>query len=503
MFTTLLFLLSKHYFTKPSQLSPPGPRPLPIIGHLHLLKKPFHRTLTNLAKQYGPVMFLRYGSRPVLVVSSTSTIQQCMTTNDLAFGNRPHLTVGAYLGYNYSSIIWSNIGDHWRNLRRIITVELFSSARLQMFLSLRVEEIHYMIEQVLLKANHDYESFTRVELKSMFFELMLNIMMRTIAGKRYCGEGVEKSDEARRFHHVVSETMYLMGASNLGDFLPLLRWFDFQGLEKRIKDTHRERDSLLQGLIDEHRKRGNEFSAFSTKDGEKKKTIINVLLDLQEKEPKSYSDEIIKGIISNLLTAGTDTSSGTMEWAFSLLLNHPTVLKKAKEEIDAQVGQRRLLSESDLADLPYLQSIVNETLRLYPTGPIVIHESAQDCAVDGFEVRAGTMLLMNVWALQRDPKVWDDPNEFRPERFEGSEWDKGGFRLVPFGSGRRRCPGEGMAMRVIGLTLGLLVQCFDWEREGEDLLDMSEGLGLTLPRAKPLVAMCRPRLAMKNVLSEL
>ncbi|KAK9165875.1 hypothetical protein Scep_001066 [Stephania cephalantha] len=450
MFTTLLFLLSKHYLIKPSQSSPPGPRSLPIIGHLHLLEKPFHRTLTNLAKQYGPVMFLRYGSRPVLVVSSTSTIQQCMTTNDLAFGNRPHLTVGAYLGYNYSSIIWSNIGDHWRNLRRIITVELFSSARLQMFLSLRVEEIHYMIEQVLLKANYDYESFTRVEFKSMFFELMLNIMMRTIAGKRYCGEGVEKSDEARRFHHVVSETMYLMGASNLGDFLPLLRWFDFQGLEKRIKDTHRERDSLLQEFIDG----GNRH---------------------------------VIGDHGVGLLASPEPSNGP---------------KKAKEEIDAQVGQRRLLSESDLADLPYLQSIVNETLRLYPTGPIVIHESAQDCAVDGFEVRAGTMLLMNVWALQRDPKVWDEPNEFRPERFEGSEWDKGGFRLVPFGSGRRRCPGEGMAMRVIGLTLGLLVQCFDWEREGENLVDMSEGLGLTLPRAKPLVAMCRPRLAMKNVLFE-
>ncbi|KAK9163761.1 hypothetical protein Syun_004663 [Stephania yunnanensis] len=482
---TLFLLLSKLFLHRKPY--PSNPLSLPIIGHLHLIiKKPLHRTLANLAKRYGPVMFLRYGSRRVLVASSASTIQQCLTTNDIAFGNRPHLVVGEYLGYNFTSLVWSRFGDHWRSLRRILTVEIFSGTRLQMYSSLRVEEVHSLIKQVLLKANCDYDKFTRVEFKMMFFELMLNIMMRTISGKRYCGEDVDELDEAKRFRRMVSETCYLMGTSNLGDFFPWLRWFDFQGLERRVVETHRERDSFMQSLIDEHRERGNEFCAFSTKEGEKKKTLISVLLELQEEDPQFFVDDIIKGITSNLLTAGTDTSSATMEWALSLLLNHPTVLKKAQDEIDAQVGQQRLLSESDLANLPYLHSIVNETLRLYPTGPIVTHESAQDCFVEGFRVPAGTMLQMNLWALHRDPKVWDEPNEFRPERFEGLEWDNLGFKLIPFGSGRRRCPGEGLAMRMIGLTVGLLVQCFDWEREEEEMVDMSEGVGLTLPRAKPL-----------------
>ncbi|KAK9163760.1 hypothetical protein Syun_004662 [Stephania yunnanensis] len=505
----LFFLLFKyslqhfvHQTTNPSSL--PTPLAIPIIGHLHLINKPLHHSLANLANQYGPILFLLYGSRPALVVSSASSVEECLTTNDITFANRPHLIAGQHIGYNYTSLVWSSYGDHWRNLRRIVSLELFSTNRLQLFLSLRVQEIHSLIKQMMLKANYDYNNFTRMEFKMMFFELMLNIMMRMIAGKRYCGEDVENSEEAMRFRYLVKESTYLQGVANLGDFLPLLRWFDFQGLEKRMVKAHKGRDNFMQSLVDEHRqKTTNELCSMAMKDGEKKKTMIHVLLELQEKDPKYYTDEIIKGIASNLLTAGTDTSSAAMDWAMSLLLNHPMVLKKARDEIDTQVGQQRLLEESDLTKLPYLQSVINETLRLYPVGPIVTHESSQDCTIGGHHVPAGTMLQMNLWAVHRDPKLWDSPTEFRPERFEGLEWDNLGFKLIPFGSGRRRCPGEGLGLRMVGLTIGLLIQCFEWEREGEEMVDMSEGPGLTLPRASPLVALYRPRPTMKKALSRL
>lgn len=213
---------------------------------------------------------------------------------------------------------------------------------------------------------------------------------------------------------------------------------------------------------------------------------------------------VLKKIVQVLLSAGTDTSAGTMEWAMSLLLNNPRVLKKAQTEIDKCVGYDRLIDESDLAKLPYLRCIINETLRMYPAGPLLVpHESSEDCLVGGFKVPRGTTLLVNLWAIQRDPKIWEDPNTFKPERFEGIEGVRDGFRFMPFGSGRRGCPGEGLAMRVVGLALGSLIQCFEWERIGEEMVDMSEEAGLTLTKARPLQANCRPRPTMVNLLSQI
>ncbi|KAL0325471.1 UNVERIFIED_CONTAM: cytochrome [Sesamum radiatum] len=195
-----------------------------------------------------------------------------------------------------------------------------------------------------------------------------------------------------------------------------------------------------------------------------------------------------------LLIAGTDTSAGTMEWALSLLLNHPHVLKKAQLEIDNHIGHDRLIDESDIAELPYLRCIVNETLRLYPAGPILFpRESSAQCVVGGYHVPAGTMLLVNAWAIHNDPKNWEDAKEFKPERFEGLEGNRDGFRLMPFGSGRRGCPGEALAVRLVGFGLGSMIQCFDWERIGKELVDMTVGLGSSMSKAEPLMAYLRAR----------
>ena len=203
-----------------------------------------------------------------------------------------------------------------------------------------------------------------------------------------------------------------------------------------------------------------------------------------------------------MITAGTDTSSVTIEWAMSLLLNHPTVLKKAQEELDFHVGNDRLVEESDYPKLPYLQGIINETFRLYPAAPLLVaHESSDDCIVGGYDVQRGTMLLVNAWALHRDPKVWEYPTSFKPERYEGVEIEA--CKFIPFGLGRRACPGAGLANRVVSLTLAALLQCFEWERIGVEEVDMAEGLGLTMPKAKPLEAMCKAREVMVDVLKKL
>lgn len=205
-----------------------------------------------------------------------------------------------------------------------------------------------------------------------------------------------------------------------------------------------------------------------------------------------------------MLSAGTDTTAGTMEWVLSLLLNNPESLKKTQEEIDNHTGKSRLINDSDLPHLPYLQGVILETFRVCPVAPVLVpHESSEDCRIGGFRVPRGTMVLVNMWAIHNDPQLWEEPRKFKPERFLKMEGQREGFVFMPFGYGRRGCPGENLAMRVIGLTLGLLIQCFEWERIGEEMVDMTEGPGLTMPKAQPLLAKCKPRQEMVTLISQL
>lgn len=209
-------------------------------------------------------------------------------------------------------------------------------------------------------------------------------------------------------------------------------------------------------------------------------------------------------LVQVMLFAGTDTTVNAIEWALSLLLNHQQVLEKVRTEIDLHVGHERLIEESDLPHLPFLCNIISETMRMYPPAPLLSpHESSENCVVGGFHIPQGTTLFVNVWAIQNDPKIWADPTMFKPERFEGVEGGRDGFRLMPFGSGRRGCPGEGLGLRMVGLVLGSMIQCFQWMRIGEGTVDMTEGAGLTLSKAQPLLAKCRPRSIMSNLLSQI
>ncbi|XP_042483811.1 cytochrome P450 81Q32-like [Macadamia integrifolia] len=492
-FLLAFFLLSKQFFPKRKNLPPSGPLSFPIIGHLYLFKKPLHQNLARISSQYGPILLLKFGSRRVLLVSSPSAAEECFTTNDIVFANRPRFLSGKYLGFDYTVLALAPYGQHWRNLRRLTTLEIFSSTRLQMFSKTRTNEVHSLLQRLLAIAGNSSET---QDMKSMFFELTLNNMMMMIAGKRYYGDNVGVLDKAKHFQELVEEIFGAGGVSNIEDFLPLLKWVNFNGLEKKLVRLQKKRDQFMKELIEEHR-----MARTQSKD---EKSLLDVLLSLQEDDPNYYTDEIIVGIIHVLLIAGTDTTAGTMEWAMSLLLNHPEVLKEAQAEIDAIVGQDRLLNESDISHLPYLHCIINETLRLYPAGPLLVpHESSEECIVGGYSIPRGTMLLVNLWAIQKDPNLWEEPTKFIPERMESIEGVRDGYKLMPFGSGRRSCPGEGLALRVVGLTLGSLIQCFEWERVDEELIDMTEGTGLTMPKAKPLEAKCKPRPAMLSFLSQL
>ena len=260
---------------------PPSPPSLPIVGHLYLLKPPIHRLYHSLSQKYGPIFSLQLGSRLLVVVSSSTAAEECFTKNDIVLANRPKLILGKYLGYNNTVVSTASYGDHWRNLRRICAIEIFSSSRLNTFVSVRKDEIR----RLLLKMSRDSrQDFAKVELKSMFADLTFNNIMRMVAGKTYYGDEVKNEAEAREFRDLIAEIFRNGGAANPADFLPILNWFG-QGFEKKAKKLGKRMDGILQQLIDEHRskRQGN--------------TMIDHLLSLQESEPHYYTDEIIKGLI--------------------------------------------------------------------------------------------------------------------------------------------------------------------------------------------------------------
>ncbi|XP_039117674.1 cytochrome P450 81Q32-like [Dioscorea cayenensis subsp. rotundata] len=492
LFPLLLHLLLKNSNPNPN---PPSPPALPILGHLHLLKHPIHRALAHLSDLHGPILLLRFGSRRVLLVSSYSGADECFTINDITFANRPCLLSGKHLGCNHQSLLWAPYGPHWRNLRRIATVELLSTHRLLSSSHLRSDEVLSLVET--LHRDYSGSGFHLTELKTKFFGLAYNVVMRMIANKKYYGEVDESSSEAgKEFRDIVKETFLVGGASNSADFLPVLRWLGVGGYEKRLKRLRKRRDEFFQLLIDEHRANRECGSLGVESSPAGRSTVIDLLLSMQDVDPEYYNDDMIKGFIAQLLIAGTDTSATTMEWAMSLLLNNPQTLKKLIAELDANIKQGSLLQETDLPKLPYLDAVIKETLRMYPVGPLLEpHESSQDCTVGGFHVPSGTILLVNAWKIHRDPELWEEPNKFIPERFlrRSDEEINEGLKMMAFGLGRRRCPGEGLAMRVVALVVGTLVQCFEWERIGAEEIDMSEGRGLTLPKGKPLEVLYKPR----------
>ena len=198
--------------------------------------------------------------------------------------------------------------------------------------------------------------------------------------------------------------------------------------------------------------------------------------------------------VQDLFVAGTDTTSSTLEWAMAEVLHNPETLIKAKAELEQTIGKGKAVEESDIARLPYLRTIIKETLRLHPPVPFLIPRKVEvDSEVAGFNVPKGSQVLVNAWAIGRDPSLWDKPTKFMPDRFLESELDVRGrdFELLPFGAGRRICPGLPLAIRMVPVMLGSLLNSFDWKLEGgiapKDL-DMEEKFGITLQKAHPLRA---------------
>ncbi|CAH9132332.1 unnamed protein product [Cuscuta epithymum] len=481
---------------------PPTPFPaLPLVGHLYLVRKqPLHKALYDVSKRYGRVLFLRFGRRPILLVSSPSAAEECFTKNDIVFANRPRLLAGKYLGYNFTSLPFLSYGERWRNLRRISAVEVLSSYRIQQLAEIRAEEVTDLIRNLFRLSTCD----RMVELKPALHDFTFNVMSRMIFGKKYYGDNAGNSEAGKLFQEISKSQIRVIPKANVLDFLPFMRWFGLGGVEKELMSIFEKRDKFMQAVIDEHRgmmaTNGCDRSSSSHPTN---KTVLDVLLELQISEPELYTDQTIRNLLLVLLQAGSDTTTVTLEWAFSYLLDNPHVLTKAKSDITQNIGNNRVVKESDLDSIPYIRCIVNETLRMHPAAPLLLpHFSSEDSTVAGFHVPQETILVVNAWGIHRDPTVWEEPEVFNPDRFIGGGW-KSGCKFIPFGSGRRRCPGENLALRVLDLAVASLLQCFEWEKVDVLKTTESEGNGgfTVSAMTHPLRVKCFPLPVVTNLIS--
>ncbi|KAL1312353.1 cytochrome P450 93A3-like [Arachis ipaensis] len=480
-----------------SHNKPPSPLSLPIIGHLHLLAPIPHQALHKLSIRYGPIMHIKLGSVPCVVASTPESAKEFLKTHESSFSNRPRNLAVDYLTYGSQDFSFAPYGPYWKFMKKICMSELLGGDTLNQLLPLRRQETERFLG-LLLKRGMAGEA---VDVGGELLKLSNNVISRMIMSKTH----MEDDGEAEEVRKLVQDTAELTGKFNASDFIWFLKNWDLQGFRKRVEEIRNRFDSMMERVIKEHQ--GERMKRKKEGEDGEIKDLLDILLDIHEDDNSEIrlTKENIKAFILDIFIAGTDTSALTIEWGLAELINHPQVMERARQEIKTVVGNNRIVEESDIVNLPYLQAIVKETLRIHPTGPMTVRESSEDCTIWGYEIPAKTQLFVNIWAIGRDPNYWENPLEFKPERFLVEEesgkrqLDVRGqhLHMIPFGSGRRGCPGTSLALQVVQANLGAMVQCFEWKVSGggSEIVDMEEKPGLTLSRACPLICVPLPRLS--------
>uniref|UniRef100_A0A1W7HBR8 Cytochrome P450 n=1 Tax=Scoparia dulcis TaxID=107240 RepID=A0A1W7HBR8_SCODU len=481
----IIFLIQAFQLLKTrGEKLPPGPAGLPIIGNLHQLGDQPHKSLTKLAKYYGPIMCLRLGQVNTVVISSSAVAKEVLQKQDLAFSSRSIQDASRCIDHVPYSVIYLPVSSKWRNMRKILNSNVFSGHSLDGSKEIRCRKVEELVESCRSKSRRG----EAVDVGEAAFMTSLNLLSNTFFSRDVVDSFSNSSKEFKELIRKITEDN---GKPNMSDFFPFLARFDPQGIRHRMTINVTKLLDLLQGLIAEKLEK-KKVEALDQHDA--KKDVIDVLLDISQQTPQEIDRKDVEHLCLDLFIAGTDTSSVTVEWAMAEVLKNPTVMKKAKAELDEVIGKGKVIDEADISHLPYLRCLVKETMRLHTVVPFLIPRLVEkDVDVCGYVVPKNSQVFVNAWAIARDPDNWTNPLEFKPERFLDSEVDVRGrdFELIPFGAGRRICPGLPLAMRMVPVMLGSLLNCFDWKLEGgisAKELDMAEKFGITLQKAYPLRA---------------
>ncbi|KAK3128133.1 hypothetical protein QOZ80_6BG0457430 [Eleusine coracana subsp. coracana] len=468
---------------------PPSPLALPLIGHLHLIRPPPHRALDRIIARYGPLVYLRLGPSTHCVVAGTAEAARDLLRFEASIPERPLTAVTRHLAYDSAGFAFAPYGPHWRFVKRLCMSELLGPRTVDQLRPVREAELLAVLQAA--KAHHAQQQVP-LNVSRELVRLANNTIMRMVATDLPGAMTEEARDCAKQVAEVV-------GAFNLEDYVSLLRGWDLQGLTRRTREVRDRFDKLMETMITakEQARRNNQHNTSSSKD------LLDILMDAAEddKADVKLTRNNIKAFILDIFTAGSDTTATSVEWMLAHLLNNPGCLHKLRAELDDVVGTSRLVSEHDVARLPYLQAVFKETLRLQPPAVFAQRETIEPLHVRGYTIPTKTSVFFNIFSIGRDPACWEEPLQFRPERFmpggEGAAVDPKGqhMQLMPFGSGRRACPGMGLAMQAVPAFLAALVQCFDWalpmpppgQSNKPPPLDMEEAEGLVSARKHPLL----------------
>ncbi|KAJ4967129.1 hypothetical protein NE237_018978 [Protea cynaroides] len=467
--------------------APPGPRGWPIFGYLPYLSENLHVNLFHLSKTYGPLFSLRLGQKPVIVISSPEAAREILKHKEGSFSSRTITEAIRCVIYDGSSLVFVPHSERWRLLRKIFTTELFSSRAIHLLQPARLQQVND-----LLKSLYDNsKSKTLVNISESMFVAATNLTSNLCCSKSLFGGNMEIKELMEK----VFDDVFI---PNLADFIPILKIFDPQGVKKRLSKVAKKLDNAFDKLIDERleeKKQGVKINENGRLD------LLDVFLDYKNERKdeclNQFSRVDIKGMLIDMLLAGSDTTASTVEWGMAEILKKPKVYRKILVELEQVIGNNRFIEEADIPKLTYFQAVVKEIFRLHPAVPLLLpRRSNEACDVFGYHVPKHAMVLVNVWGIARDPKVWPEPLEFKPERFLESKIDIKGqdFEILPFGSGRRSCVGMPLGLRMVQFSLASLLHAFEWDCPIDTLEDMTEKVGITLHKAKVLMGIPKPRL---------
>ncbi|TVU02004.1 hypothetical protein EJB05_52539, partial [Eragrostis curvula] len=492
------------------QRLPPGPWRLPVIGSLlHLLGNPHvHRAMADLARRHGdaPLMYLKLGEVPVVVASSPDAAREILVTRSASFASRPERrALRALISDDGAGLASAPYGAHWRQLRRTCVLELLSARRVRSLRRVREQEVARLLAAVAGAAGDDVAAAVNVSERA-------DVMVAEATVRAMMGDGFERRGE---YLDGIAEVRELFLGFDLGDLFPSSRLAGFVcGTARRAEAIRRKMFELMDCAIGQHQ----EQQIRSATDDDDEEDFLEVLLRLQREGgyeiPLTMAG--VKDIILDLFLAGTETTTATIQWAMSELMRNPRVLHKVQAELRDKLQGRWTVTDDDLPGLHCLKLVIKETLRLHPAAPMLIRECGEEaCKVLGYDVPKGARVLVNAWAINRDPRHWGaDAETFRPERFEdgGGAVDFTGkdMELIPFGAGRRMCPGVAFAHATVELALAAMLYHFDWElpagvapRE----VDMEEAPGIVVGRKNdlylhPVVRVPRAALAISSIHSQ-
>ncbi|KAI3691678.1 hypothetical protein L6452_31480 [Arctium lappa] len=464
---------------------PPGPYGLPLVGYLPFLNPQLHQTFTKMSHKYGPIFSLRLGTKLHVVVNTMDLVKVVTRDLDQTFSTRDPPLTALSITYGGLDVAFSS-HKHWRDMRKLLVSQVLSNANLDASRCFRTNGVRKTVNDVYSRIG------TEINVNKVAYDTEMNIVTNMLWGCSKVND--DSSDVGDGFQEVAFKIMELVAAPNISDFIPMLSQFDLQGRQREMLKLKEHIDRIFENVI-----RGRIDANSRKMEKDERRDFLQILLDEKDDPTSSIDINQIKALLVDVMIGTTDTTSTMVELVMAEILYNPRVMTKVQEELTDVVGMNNIVEESHLSKLTYLDAVIKETFRLHPAFPLLVHRCPDEsCMVGGYTIPKGTIVFMNAWAIHRDPKNWTNPLEFNPERFLDTKWDYKGnsFKFLPFGSGRRICPGAPLGEKMLMNLVASFLHSFDWSLPKDEDFDLSEKFGgLVMKKRKPLIAIPSPRLS--------